>query len=335
MKEYILNLIEELCGVCGVSGNEEEVRRLIINRIDGHCEYSVDALGNIIGKKGNGGNVFLDAHTDEVGFIVKNIDADGFIRFEEVGGIDSKILPDTRVCVKNKLGVICCKPYHLMSGKERTAVPDVSSLGVDIGAKSREEAERIISAGDVFTFERRFIRFGEDNDFILSPALDDRVGCAILISLIVNTDLNFDFSFSSMEEIGCRGAAVSALSSGADIAVAIETTTAADIDGVDEGKQVCCLGKGGAVSFMDRSTLYDKEEFEFIKRIAEEKNIPMQTKNATTGGNDMGAIHKAGKGKKAVAVSVPARYLHSQSVVIRLSDVISAYELIKAYIESK
>lgn len=335
MKEYILGLIKELCGVCGVSGNEEAVRSLIIDRIKNNCEYRVDALGNIIGKKGKGNKIFLDAHTDEVGFIVKSIEADGFIRFEEVGGIDSKLLPDTRVNVNGHTGVICSKPYHLMRGDEGKKVPEISSLAVDIGAKTKEEAEEKVSVGDVFTFERRFIMFGEDNDYILSPALDDRVGCAIIIALITKTDLDFDFSFSTMEEIGCRGAAVSALSSNAEIALAIETTTAADIDGTAEENKVCCLGKGGAVSFMDRSTLYNKDEFDAIMSIAKEKNIKVQTKNAVTGGNDMGAIHKSGEGKKAVAISVPARYLHSQSVVIRLSDVMSAYELIKAYIESK
>lgn len=335
MKEYILDIIKELCGVCGVSGDEAEVRDRIVSLIDGKCEYYIDNLGNIIGKKGKGGKLFLDAHTDEVGFIVKSIDSDGFIRFEEVGGIDSKLLPDTRVNVNGHTGVICSKPYHLMKGDEGKRVPEISSLAVDIGAKNKEEAEKKVNVGDTFTFERRFILFGEDNDYILSPALDDRVGCAILIALIAKTELDFDFSFSAMEEIGCRGAAVSALSSSADIALAIETTTAADIDGVEEEKRVCALGKGGAVSFMDRSAVYDKDEFDAIMSIAKEKGIPVQMKQAVTGGNDMGAIHKSGEGKKAVAVSVPARYLHSQSVVIRLSDVISAYELIKAYIESK
>ena len=335
MKEYLLKLIKELCEIEGVSGDEGKVAEYITEKIDGCCEYRIDPLGNVIGKKGKGGCVFLDAHTDEVGFIVKNITSDGLPELETVGGIDERILPDTAVTVNGRKGVICCKPVHLMKADERSKARPSSELVADIGAESREEAERIVKRGDKVAFARNFELFGENDNYILSPALDDRVGCAILIALIVKTDLNFDFSFSCQEEVGCRGASVAAISSNADIALAVETTTAADVDGVEESKQVCFLNKGAVISFMDRSTLYDRNEFDFLLSVAKENGINVQTKNAVAGGNDMGTIHKAGEGKKAVSVSVPARYLHSPAVAVSVNDVLSAYETVTAYIREK
>ena len=332
MKEYLFDLIKELCLIDGVSGNEDKVREAIIRHIDGKCEYSVDALGNIVGKKGSGGDIFIDAHMDEVGFIVTEIDEKGYLKIHNVGGIDTRILPAARVSVNGIPGVICAKPIHLMKDDERSKPISKNNLLVDIGAESKEEAQKHVRVGDVVSFARHFERFGADNDSICAPALDDRVGCAVIIALIEKTDLDFYFSFSVQEEIGCRGAAAAAFKVDCERAVAIETTTAADIPGNDELNDVCRLGEGAVVSFMDRSTLYDKHEFDKLFDIARKNGIKAQPKRAVAGGNDMGAIHKTAAGKRAASVATPARYLHSPNVVIRLSDAVCVYELLKKYI---
>ena len=332
MREFLLNCIRELCSVAGVSGDEDAVRQKVIGMIDGYCSYSVDPLGNILGSKGKGGRVYVDAHMDEVGFVVKNVTEEGFLELETVGGIDEKLLPGNRVSVNGKSGVICCKPVHLMKGDERKKPRPSAETAADVGAVSREEAEKIALPGDSVSFARRFEVFGENEDYIMSPALDDRVGCALLIALIRCADADFDFSFTVQEEVGCRGAAVAALSSGAERALALETTTASDVLSDRESECVCSLGKGAVISFMDRSTMYDRGEYETLLKLAGDSGIPAQPKRAVAGGNNMGAIHKAGEGKKAAAISVPARYLHSPAVVVRLSDALSAYKLAEKYL---
>lgn len=333
MREYLLDLIRELCLIDGVSGGEDKVREFILSRIDGFCDYQIDSLGNIIGRKGKGGNILLDAHMDEVGFIVKSIAEDGMLKLEPVGGMDGRILPDTAVCVNGLNGVICCKPVHLMESGERNKARPASELAADIGAKTREEAEKYVCPGDLVSFARSFETFGEGGDYLVSPALDDRVGCALIIAAIREINLDFDFSFTVQEEVGCRGAAAAAVSSEAERALAVETTTAADTDAVSEEKKVCYLGRGPVISFMDRSTLYDKGEYETLMTLSRTLGIPDQPKLAVAGGNNMGTIHKAGEGKKSAALSVPARYLHSPAVVVKMSDVVNAYALMKAYIK--
>lgn len=331
MRDFLLENIEALCSINGVSGDEAAVREEIRRRIGDACPCHTDPMGNLVGRKGKGG-ILLDAHTDEVGLIVTDITPEGYLKFATVGGMDERILPDTRVTVNGLPGVIGAKPIHLTHGDEGKKAVKLRSLAIDIGAESREEAEKMVRPGDIVNFERRFERFGTNKDFLLAPALDDRVGCAILLGLILHTDLDFDFSFSVQEEVGCRGASVVSAGCDATYALALETTTAADTGVSDKGDDVCRLGEGAVVSFMDRSTLYDREEYDLLLKLAAEKGIKVQPKRAVAGGNNMGAIHKAGGGKHAAALSVPARYLHSPAVVVNVKDVLAQYALAEAYV---
>ncbi len=334
MKEFLRNTIEELCQINGVAGDETAVGEEIRRRIGDVCPCKVDAMGNLIGRKGKGG-ILLDAHTDEVGLIVTDITSEGYLKFAPVGGIDPRILPDTRVTVNGRVGVIGAKPIHLTKGDEGKKAEKVSSLAIDIGAENKEQAETWVRPGDIVNFERRFETYGKDGEYLLSPALDDRVGCAVLLGLILHTDLDFDFSFSVQEEVGCRGAGVVASGHEGDVAVALETTTAADTGTSGKGDDVCRLGDGVVLSFMDRSTLYDRQEYDCLLSLAKRENIPVQVKRAVAGGNNMGAIHKAGKGKRAVALSTPARYLHSPAVAVYMGDVLAQYRLTEAYLREK
>ena len=334
----MLEMIKELCILPGISGRENAVRDYIIGQIKDYAEYSIDPLGNLLvfkkGKNPAKNKVMLDAHMDEVGLIVTGITSEGFLRFTKVGGIDSRVILGRTVKVGDKAvnGVIGIKPVHLVDKKDEANIPKADDLYIDIGAKSKEEAMEYVRLGDSVWFESAFVEFGDG--FIKAKALDDRAGCAILIGMI-KSELEYDmwFSFSVQEEIGTRGAQTAAFTIAPDYAIAVETTTAADISGVKDEKRVCLCGKGGTVSFMDRSTLYSKELFDKAFEIAERENIPCQPKTMVAGGNDSGAIHKSRGGVKVLTVSIPCRYLHSPSCVIKYNDAEDSLHLIKALAE--
>ncbi len=318
-------LLKELCLTDGVSGDESAVRKKIIEKIEGHCEYRTDALGNLIcfkkGKKTPDKKLMICAHMDEVGFIVTSLRQDGTLTFGEVGGVDPSVVIGRQVRVGKNLinGVIGSTAVHNLSKEQREKAPAMSSLYIDIGANNREEAEKYVSLGDCVYFDSEFTLLGEKR--IKSKAIDDRAGCAVMIKMILS-ELEYDahFVFNVQEEIGLRGARVSAYSVNPDFAVVLEATTAADIDGVSGAKRVCTLGGGPVVSFMDRRTVYDKELYRLAFDISAEGGFLCQTKTMIAGGNDAGAIHTSRRGVRTIAVSVPCRYLHSPSCVIQWSD---------------
>lgn len=334
----MLETVKTLCGLNGISGREDKVREYIISQIKDYCEYSVDALGNLIAfKKGKNrakNKVMIDAHMDEVGLIITGADSDGFLKFTKVGGIDTKVIigRNVRIGDKNIPGVLGIKPIHLTEGDEEMSIPKADDLYIDIGAKNKEEALSAVSVGEEVHFESDFIEFGEG--FVKSKALDDRAGCAVMIELI-KSDLEYDcyFSFSVQEEVGTRGAQVSAFTVRPDYAIVLETTTAADISGVKGENRVCVCGDGGAVSFMDRATVYNRDLYLKVLEIAEKNGIKAQTKTRVAGGNDAGAIHKSASGVKVVSLSVPCRYLHSPCCVCKEEDIISVYKLSEKLIE--
>ncbi|MBQ8762912.1 MAG: M42 family metallopeptidase [Clostridia bacterium] len=334
----MLEMIKELCLLSGISGRENAVRDYIIEQIKDCAEYSIDPLGNLlVFKKGRNpavNKVMLDAHMDEVGLIVTAITSDGFLRFTKVGGIDSRVILGRTVKVGDKAvnGVIGIKPVHLVEKSAEADIPKADDLYIDIGAKSKEEAMEYVRLGDSIWFESDFVEFGDG--FIKSKALDDRAGCAVLIEMI-KSELEYDmwFSFSVQEEIGTRGAQTAAFTIAPDYAIAVETTTAADISGVKDEKRVCICGNGGTVSFMDRSTLYSKELYDKAFEIAAKEGIACQPKTMVAGGNDSGAIHKSRGGVKVLTVSIPCRYLHSPSCVIKYNDAEATLQLVKALAE--
>ncbi|MBQ7726516.1 MAG: M42 family metallopeptidase, partial [Clostridia bacterium] len=316
----MLETLKTLCELDGVSGSEHAVRQFILSRIEGFCEdITVDPLGNIIAlKKGENRpqkRVMLDAHMDEVGLIVTAVTEEGFLKFTTVGGINPEILLFRRVRFGNVPGAISGKPIHLLNEDERKKLPPSESLYIDIGASSREEALKLVRPGDTGVLIGDFVRMG---DALRAKALDDRVGCAILISLL-QSDVPYDFYavFSVQEEIGLRGAKAATFTVDPDAAIVLEATTAADLAGTEPERRVCTLGKGPAVSFMDRSTVYDRVFY----KAALSSGIPCQPKAAVAGGNNAGAVHLSRGGVRTLAISVPCRYIHSPSCVCREEDI--------------
>lgn len=328
-------MLKELCLINGTSGDEGKVRDYIITQIKDYCEYSVDNMGSIIaykkGKKTPKQKISINAHMDEVGFIVTGITDDGYLRFTSVGGIDSRVCLDRIVTVGKKAvkGVIGDKAFHLLSSDEKDRCPSFDDLLIDIGATSKDEAEQYVSLGDFAYFDCDYVELG--NGYIKAKALDDRIGCMLMIELI-KSELEYDtvFCFNVQEEVGLRGSKCTSYAVDADIAIVLESTTAADLDGVSGANRVCVLGDGPVISFMDNRTIYDRELFELGFTVAKENNIPAQTKTAVAGGNDAGAIQTSGDGARVMAISLPTRYIHSGASVVKASDIDETRRLLKA-----
>lgn len=324
----VFEFAKELSLLDGISSREEKVRNYIVEKIkdsDG-VSYVVDNLGNLIvekkGAKTPENKIMIDAHLDEVGLIVCYITSDGFLKVHSVGGINEKVLLGRSVKVNGLTGVIGIKPVHLTDKDKSKDIPKMGDLYVDIGASSREEAEKYVSLGDSIEFASEWREFGENGEFIKAKALDDRLGCAIMLDMILSAqEYDLVFTFSVQEEVGCRGAITAANRVKPDFAIALECTTASDISGISDEKKVCSLDGGAVVSFMDGGTVYLKDLYRKAMDIAKENGIKVQTKTMIAGGNNASQIHKASCGVKCLAVSVPCRYLHSPSCVVKKTDV--------------
>lgn len=334
----MIELLKELCMINGISGDEEKVRDYIIEQIKDFCEYEIDNLGSIIafkkGAKTPDKRIMVSAHMDEVGFIVNYINDDGSLEITSVGGVEPSVVMGKRVVVGEKEinGVVGSAAVHNISKEEREKAPKLSSLCVDIGAKSREEASKLVRLGDSVYFKSEFLRLGDNK--IMSKAIDDRFGCAVMIKLL-QSEHEYDtyFTFVVQEEIGLRGARAAAYTVNPDVAVVIEATTASDIPSAEGEKKVCLLGNGPVVSFMDRATIYSKELYNLAFDIAKEINVKCQTKTMIAGGNDAGAIHTSRGGVKTIAVSLPCRYIHSPSSVADVRDIEDTHRLIEELIK--
>lgn len=322
-------LLRRLCAENGTSGREHSVRELILRELAEagipREDITADRLGNVLvhwrGSRPAKRRLLFSAHMDEVALMVTYIHEDGSLAFDTVGGIHAAAVIGRQVQVgKDRIpGVIGCKPVHLLPKDARTKPAEMHSLFCDIGAGDKAEAMQLVSLGDIIYFCDDACVFGEDS--FCSKAIDDRFGCALLLTLLAEKpQQEMWFSFVVQEEIGLRGAGCAAYQTAPDIAVVFEATTAADIPGSDGADQVCRLGGGAVLSFMDGRTVYDKALYDEAVRLCEENGIRWQTKTKIAGGNDAGVIQSAGNGVRVLAVSVPCRYLHAPQSVIRLSD---------------
>lgn len=331
MSEKIAELIKQLSLLDGTSGDEGKVRNFIISKLPAEAVFEIDNLGNLIvfkkGEKTPKNKLMICAHMDEVGFIVTDITGEGFLRFSGVGGIDPRVVIGRQVRFANGItGVIGTKAVHQQSEDERKKAPSFDSLLIDIGALDKADAQKHISQGDCCCFVSEFFEFGDN--FLKGKALDDRVGCAVMLEMLhENLPYDVHFVFTVQEEVGTRGAAVAAYSVNPDCAIVLETTTACDFGEVSGADRVCELGQGVVVSYMDRATLYNKNLYQLAMKLARDNNIRAQTKTVVAGGNDSGAIHKSVGGIKTIALSLPCRYLHSPACVIKKQDIFSTEKL--------
>ena len=353
MKFAGLNLIRELSPAFGPSGCEDAVRDIIIEQIKGDCDaYTVDKAGNLIAvirgrgldyNRENPRRIMLSAHMDEVGFMIRDITEEGYLKFGLVGGMDPRVLCGRHVIVgdKQKLhGVIASKAIHLQSAEERTKATPVKSMYIDIGAKDREEAKKYVSVGDYATFDSDFVTFGKDGCMMKGKALDDRVGCALLIEIMRNLhrepcNLPFDvcFAFTCCEEVGISGANVAAFGIKPDTAIILEATAVNDLPGAGRNA-VSKQGEGGTLTLADRGTIYDMGFIDFARQTAEQKGLKCQIKQTVTGGTDAAHIQRALTGVRVLGLSLPTRYIHSASNVARFEDFEQTRDLVVAMLRN-
>ena len=317
-------LLEKLSNARGVAGQEGEVRAILREELAPHVEeLTVDSIGNLIVRK-RGSNapsqhrVMLAAHMDEVGGMVMRSNSDGTLKFRSVGGLDPPILPGKRVTIGAQAvpGVIMRAPHAARSGKR---VMPISDLLIDTGGASG------IEPGDMITFESGFEQYGR---LLKGKAFDDRVGCYILVELLKGEfPCELVGVFTVQEEIGLRGAGVAAYAVQPDIAVALEGTVADDLPRQEDVSPTTELGKGPAISVMDRSALADRRLVRILTATAAAHDIPWQFKQPGVGGTDVGSIHLARAGVPAVAVAVPCRYIHTPAALMDPADVKNTIQL--------
>jgi endoglucanase len=319
-----IKLLERLSNACAVSGDEGEVRKIVLSEVRPHAnEVKVDALGNVlVTKRGSGGDpmrVMLAAHMDEVGLMLTHTNGGGIYRFEIVGGIAATDLAGKAVWIgKDHIpGVIGLKPLHLGHGDDHKKPINLEDLHIDVGPATGTE-----KVGDRATFATSFIRLGPS---LRGKALDNRLGVATLIELIKHAPANIDLlaAFTVQEEIGLRGARVAAFAFDPDLAIILDSTPAYDLPAWDADENVrynTRLGAGPAIYIGDSSTLSDPRLVRFMIETAEKYKIPYQLRQPGGGGTDAGTIHKQREGIPSISVSVPGRYHHSPASIVRLTD---------------
>lgn len=331
-----VSLLATICETAGAPGFEHRVRKVVLEEMKGHVDdLSVDAMGNVYAlKRGKSSEkrVMVAAHMDEIGFIVKHIDANGFVRFHTLGGFDAKTLTAQRVIIHGKkdvIGVMASKPIHIMSPEERNKVPQIQDYYIDLGL-SKEEVEKIVAIGDPITRERSLIEMG---NCVNCKSIDNRVAVYILIEAMRQLgECPYDVYgvFTVQEEVGIRGANVAAHNINPTFGFGLDTTIAYDLPGAQPGEEVTKLGEGVAIKIMDASTICDSRMVKYQKEIAAKYHIKWQPEVLPMGGTDTAGIQRMGKsGAIAGAVSIPTRHLHQVIEMAHKEDIAHAIDLLK------
>ncbi len=321
-----MKLLKMLTQCHGTSGAEGRICEIIKNEVSPYCDdITVDALGNLIAhKKGNGKKVMLAAHMDEIGIVVTFIEETGFLRFASVGGLSSHDLIGRRVCFENgTVGVI--------AGEKDNEKCAISKMYIDVGASDFKEAEKIVSVGDNANFMGEFITQGNR---VISKALDNRVGCYVLIEAIkkIKSDNDLYFCFTSQEEVGLRGARTCAYSVNPEYALSIDVTDTGDTP--ECAKMAVKLGCGTAIKVMDYSVITSREVRGKLAELAKENGIKYQLEIMTEGGTDAGVIHFSRSGVKIGGLSIPTRYIHSPSEMADTRDIEETIKLLILFAEN-
>jgi len=334
-----VKLLEILSNAVGVSGAEDEIRRIVIEQIKPLAdEFKVDPLGNVLAVKHaqekDALRVMFAAHMDEVGFMLVQEDGEGLFVFEPVGGIDERQLAAKPVQVgKDHIpGVIGSKPIHLTSVEERSSAISQKSMRIDVSPGNVGK----VKVGDYATFATRFQQSG---DSLFGKAIDDRMGVATLLELarLNPGKLEVLFAFTVQEEIGLRGARVAAYDFAPDMAFVIDSTPAFDLllpDEEAENTQYNCrLGAGPAIYLSDAGTISDPRLIRFLVRLAEENGITYQFRQPGGGGTDAGAIHINRSGVPSVSISIPGRYAHSPILHAKKRDWQNTLDLLRLVLD--
>ena len=337
-----IKLMEDLSNAFGVSGFETEISNVLKEKIEPFVDnIRTDVLGNLIATTGDGDlTLMLDAHMDEIGFMINHIEKDGFLRFVTIGGWDARILLTHAVTImtresKQVRGVIGALPPHLLKEEERTRPIPLEEMFFDIGASSIKDVEDLgVRIGDPATIHYPFEAHG---NVMIGKAFDDRAGCGVIVKVLEaiskqDLDLTVVANFAIGEEVGLRGAKTAAYQIQPDIALAFEGTIGADMPGVPLNRRPTSLGHGPAITVADRSIIVNPKLVQAIEDVAEQENIQWQYKKPIFGATDAGAIHLTRGGVLTGCISVPCRYIHSPLSMMRLDDFENTVRLVSVFV---
>lgn len=346
MRKQTLELLERLTQIDGVPGFEDEVRRFIRDQLQGVAEFEQDNLGSLICKKAGKSEsprIMVPAHMDEIGFMVKDVTEDGYIRFAPLGGWLDQVILGHVVTVHTRKGaldgVIGCTPPHVMPREERDKVIKRKKMFIDVGARDKKHAQKTLGVriGDPIVPRESFRRIG-DGKHLLAKAWDDRVGCALMMDLLKalqraahpNTVYGVG---TTQEEVGTRGAETAAHVVNPDFCIVLDVGLATDVPGI-EGEVKVELGKGPILYVLDAGTIAHRRFNDFVLDIAEEKGIPHQLSVIEGGATDARAISLHARGVPSVFVGIPARYIHSHAGLIHTDDYDATLKLVVGVVKA-
>lgn len=340
----VVEILEELSNANGVTGREDEVRNIIKNFMKPYAdEIREDKLGNLIAfKKGKADapTIMIAAHMDEVGLMIKNIKKKGFLQFTKIGGIDDRVILAQKVIVQTNKGllpgVIGSKPVHIQKEEEKKKVIDSDKLFIDVGARDKEEVEKMgVQVGDVVSFDTKFTQIG--NGVVLGKAFDDRVGCTVMVETfrkLENIDCNVYAVGTIQEEVGLRGATIAAFQIEPDIGIALDSTVAGDMPGIGEGDAPAKMGEGPVLTVADGGLIAHPKVLRLLIDSAKENKIVYQLETGIRGATDAARIALSREGVPSGVISVAARYIHSPSGIVDISDIEKAIQLTSATIKN-
>ncbi len=345
-----MKFLKQLTETPGVSGREERVRELIRNHTKGWWDrLEEDHIGNLIGfvkaAKSRRGqkekSVMISCHIDQIGFYVRSIDKDGFLRINPAGGFDTRNLFARRVIVQAAKGDLpgilnpATKPVHLATPEERKKIPTIGEFAVDLGLPA-DRVKKLVKPGDPVVLEQTTRKVG---NLVCGQAMDNRISPWVALSAIKQAKgkniYDIHFIGSAQEEVGLRGAHVVAQNVKADVGIAVDVTLAVDTPRVYEEEMVSRVGGGVAIKVMDSSVISTRSLFEEFVALAEREKIKYQYEVLPMGGTDTSALQRFGPGRRVICLSVPTRYVHTVVEAVHMDDLKAAAKLLAAWLMGK
>ena len=335
--ELLVSLTEER----GVPGYEDRVRERVREAIAPHVDrIRSDAMGNLVGTVDGDADydVLVAAHMDEIGFMIRHVDDDGFLELEALGGWDPRVLRAQRVTVHaddgDIPGVIGSAPPHTLDDDDLEADAAVEDVHVDLGLDAETVADRV-SVGDLVTMAQSTERVGE---FVTGKSLDNRVSVFAMLAAARRLDapaVNVHLAATTQEEVGLRGASALGVDLDPDLVVAVDTTVANDVPGFADGEQVTELGEGAGIKLKDGSVITSHKIHRRLRAVAEREEIDHQFEVLSSGGTDTGGLQGGSGATPAGAISVPTRYLHTPTECVHEADVAAVVDLLVGFLESE
>jgi putative aminopeptidase len=341
----ILERLSALAALDAVSGQEQPVvahlKTALADVVD---EVHVDAVGNLYAVRRGprpGPTVLIAAHTDEIGLMVKAVEANGFLRFDVVGGVLDNLLAARLVRVRGHLGVIGMRAGHFQSAEERGRAPSAATAYVDVGARSAEAVAAMgIGVGDAIAFHGEVVAFGHDAPLVVGKAIDNRLGCAVAWALLeagAPPAGTLVVAFTSQEEVGLKGARVAGERWRPDLAIALDTMPSGDTPDMSLTRDLNVrLGAGPVLQVLagraGTGFLVHPGVARFLRALAAAAGVPLQVTTFTGGNNDAAAMAWSGTGVPAASICLPRRYAHSPTEVADLRDADGALQLLRALV---